>query len=384
MKIAIIGAGAAGLVAALTLSDRHEVWVFDEKKPGKKLLVTGNGRCNLSNTEIRANNVALEGVYSHFSRVKEILEQTDAARLISFFNAIGLATRTDSEGRVYPYTESAESVSAVLTMRCMENGVRFRQERVLLTRKEGVFTLVTQTGEFSFDRVVLACGNTAGRVGAFYDVLAGAHSYTKMQPALVPLETLPKLPDCDGLRCKADVRLKKGGKTVYMETGEILFRKYGFSGIAVMNASLAYRRTGADTLCFDFFPDWTDAELKEDLLRRRKIFGSDTTAVTEGLLPYRLILHFTRKYPNLSREDCFSLAEVCKNFEVKITGTLPCKDAQIICGGVDWREVDSSLQSKIEHGLYFCGEILDTEGYCGGYNLHFAFASALYVAKMLK
>ena len=403
MKIAIIGGGASGLCCAVAVGQKAleqgvnvNITVYEAKdRVGKKILATGNGRCNMLNCFATADD------YSSPLFVRDILGRFSAEYTRRFFEDMGLYTREDEEGRVYPLSNQATSVLDVLRLECQRLGVNIvcDTEITSLSKKGNGFLL--SDGKV-YDKVVLSCGGKAGAKNfGGYELLKGLGiTVTKLMPALTKLtvkdNTYTK--QLKGIRHKVALSLYIDGKKAAEEKGELLFADYGLSGIAVMQLSSVVARhfkqskTLPVVYC-DFVPDMSFGELKESLC---KIISHNKTMKAESLLigfmPKKLGetvcksvgVPLTKTVGELSAEDIKNIASASKKFAFEISALRPFEDAQVTSGGADLKEFDSNtLEAKKVKNLYCCGELLDIDGPCGGYNLLWAFASAIAVGESL-
>ncbi len=347
----IIGGGASGLACAYAAVKRGKsVLVLErEKKVGTKLLMTGNGKCNLSATDVCPEK------YNHPNFVKDILEQEDVHKFIA---DIGIMTRT-VDRRIYPYSESALTVVNKLRSALPPDVIR--TEEVERIDKKELFVV----NGYSSRAVVICTGSAATKGKASYDLAERfGHKTTELMPSLVPLVTdTTYIKGLSGLRNKVRLKLIKGEKTVAQEEGEILFRDNGISGICSMCLSTYIaRHPGKYVVSINFVPDVDAIEYcKED-----EADGILHQAVAQAVSKYAS----TKKVPLVSALTDFRLDNVA-------CGGL--KQAQVVCGGLITDDFDDRLQSKICPGLYAGGEVLDVDGECGGYNLHWAFASGLRI-----
>lgn len=391
--VAIIGAGASGLMAAIAASRvrPHSVCLLEkEARVGRKLLATGNGRCNLLNLDLSSARYHGEG-----AAVAESLLQTwTPARLMDCFAQIGLTCREEREGRVYPFSGQASSVLDVLRTACARNGVvtRTNADVIKLDRTENGFLLTLADGEtVSAGRVIVAAGGKAapafGADGSTFALLGAlGHPIEEPYPALAPL----KLPadavrGLKGVRTPVRLTLYVDGDVIKREEGEGLFTDYGLSGVAAMqlardtNAALRSHKTVTISigLCD---PDMAQAEMA----RRVVLFaGAPLETIGTGLLHSRLTLALLRAAGLSPQEpitpDCAApLARLLSDWRLPVLGTLPFAHAQITAGGAKLSAFDAeTLASRVVPGLYACGEALDVDGDCGGYNLMWAWASAI-------
>ncbi len=406
--VAIIGAGASGLAAALTIkrtNPKISVILLEKKeRAAKKLEVTGNGRCNLS-------NVACAGD-------KEVFP---------FFEESGILLRKDADGRLYPYSEDAKQLAALLTEETVFAGAEIRlssEVKKVEARPEGGFLLLLEEkGEnrsLCAEKVLLATGGKSypamGTTGDGY-VMARklGHRVIPPAPGLTAICTdLPEIRRLKGLRVKAGVKLCFYGEEIAAEVGEIQFREDSLSGICVMNLSNSVKPTGkAGELSFagyelvcDFVPDFEEETLERYLLRMsEKAGGNRSVAGTAGgAIDLCNALSSLVKRPlgeaivagtgidaekalsgfssELTEKERKALIEKVKNFRIPITGLKGWKEAQITCGGVPWEEIrEDTMESKIIPGLYFSGEITDYAGPCGGFNLHHAWLTGILAGK---
>ena len=397
--VAVIGAGASGLVAAIECArGGAETTLYEAgHRLGTKILKTGNGRCNLSNSAIRSDWDFAR--YNNPAFVKEALGELDCAAIRAFFESIGLLTFEDSEGRIYPITNSAASVVEALAWECRRlrvyiktdckvHGVRSANgddcER-LGAQRDWVVT-VDDGSEALFDKVIVATGNSF-KVPARLALPIDNKSFV-----LGPLATSGHSTEAmDGVRIRAGVTLRSGGKVAFSDTGEVLFRKYGVSGIVIFDCS-RYANYG-DELSLDLAPFLSDEELATDLAARAERYrllrptSKALLAALAGLVHGQAIpaifdycgIDVDNPPAELPVDD---LAFALKNFEMTIADLPGADNAQVTRGGVSTDTVNpTTLESLGRPGIYVCGETLDVDGACGGFNLHWAWASGLIAAR---
>jgi predicted Rossmann fold flavoprotein len=401
MKIAIIGGGASGLCCAIAAARKSVgkdvgITVYESKdRVGKKILATGNGRCNMFNAYAKAED------YSSPDFVRDILSLYDADAVRLFFESLGLYTRTDEEGRAYPLSNQAASVLDVLRNECEHLKIKILcDSEITSVRKQGKGFLLSD-GKI-YDKVVLSCGGkaVAKNFGGYELLKSMGHTVTKLMPALTKLTVRDNTytRQLKGIRHKANLRLYIDGKKITEEDGELLFADYGLSGIAVMQLSSLVARhfRVSKTLpvveC-DFVPSMSFGRLceaAEKICRYNKEMKAEN--LLTGFMPKKLgeaVLKsvgvpINTALSQLSGKDIKNIASACKDFRFEISGLRPFDDAQVTSGGVDVREFDSrTLESKKVKNLYCCGELLDVDGPCGGYNLLWAFAGGLAVGESL-
>ncbi len=417
--IAVVGGGAAGITAAITAKDAGADVVLLEKNPfvGKKILSTGNGRCNFTNA------VMDEDKYFSDDRsgLRKLLASFQTEQAVLFFRRLGIVARKTPDGYYYPISNRAKDVRS-----CLENALRMRSIPVMTdtsvrkikkapvsaakaatdTGHEGGYVIQTVSGdtkkELYAKTVILATGGMAapksGSTGDGYYFARGlGHSVIAPHPALVKLICEDKcLSALSGLRARADVRLLIDGQICCHEYGEVQFNRDGLSGIPVMSqsrlATVALDRKQSVRLLLNLFPE----DLSEDeqrLLLEELLFtsghGKTVPEALGGLLAEELISVVLKKADlskawaqtaasDLSKTEVDRLFFVMEELPFTVTGSKGFDAAQTTAGGIPLQEVDwDTLESKFSPGLYFCGEVLDVDGICGGYNLHFAWAGGV-------
>ena len=362
-RVAVVGGGAGGLAAAITAArEGAEVTIYErQNRVGKKLLKTGNGRCNLTNEQIAPE------AYNHPDFVAPVLSGCGSAELISFFRSLWLWTVSDSEGRVYPRSDTAASVLDVLRLGCAAAGAEelCSREVTELFRDAAEWRLRFQDGsETRADAVILSTGGGTALAKSL------GHRLVPFSPVLCPLKTdTAPIRGLSGLRIRARVRLLDGETELCREDGEVLFRDYGVSGIVILNMSRLAR--WGHTLSLDLLPELSEAELaaalRERTLPREELFT--------GVFHRRVGEAVRRAALSGSPE---ALARCIKDFRLSVQGPGDAAAAQVTRGGADVRGFDpATLASRLCPGLYMVGEALDIDGRCGGFNLHWAFASGL-------
>lgn len=380
----IIGGGASGLACAIQfkrINPNASVTIIEKLSiPGKKILATGNGRCNLSNTDI-----TIENYNGDRDLISLILENFGTYECLDFFKSIGLMTSSE-EGRIYPLSRNASSARDLLALECENLGVNIITGTKVnsIEKKEDMFEIQTESGVYTSKVCVMALGGKAaaqhGTDGDGYRILKSLGiRYEQIYPALVRIKT-----DADTTRALRGVRVL-GTVTVDglgSESGEIQFTDGGVSGIAVMQFSgqIAKRVANGEkpTLHFDLCPDLSHDEIL-DLLAEQK--AHNPSAKAEDILIGIMNEKLARVITAVSNNDS-DIADKVKDFTLVANGTDSYKDAQVTHGGVGSNSLmPRSLQALNVPGLFICGELLNVDGMCGGYNLHFAWGSGILAAK---
>ncbi len=382
--ILIIGGGASGLAAAIQAKrtdSKKSVTVLEHlPKIGKKILATGNGRCNLGNLN------AASHAYTNMRFASFAIEKYGTDSLVEFFESTGLYTRADSEGRLYPFSNSAASVLDALRFECENLGVTFCCEEKATEIKK-LADGYSVNGAYKAKNVIIATGGKAapsqGSDGSGYPLLKSlGHKITPLTPSLVQIKTdISKIKSLKGVRAKATLTLSTGGKS----EGEILFTDYGLSGIAAMDLSRFVKPDAKAEISIDLLPEFTQDKTKEIIIQ---ISNHNTSIPAEQMLggiihkaigttAIKSALGFMPKTAGeIKPKQAAIIAAELKDFRLKVAGTKSFNDAQVTKGGADVSEFDSrTMMSRKHSGLFACGEVLDVDGACGGFNLAWAFAS---------
>ncbi len=387
MDILIVGGGAAGLAAAIEAARFGRVTVL-EKGPrvGRKLAVTGNGRCNLSNLDLSPAHY--HGEDGDF--VLPALTRFGAEDTLRFFRELGLLTVSESSGRVYPHSDQAGSVVDVLRFAALRVAdVRCDTAVTGVRRVDDSFEVATTAGTLFCQKLIVAAGGEASpRFGGGSDgyrlLRALGHTCTARTPSLVPLKTDNALTrPLKGVRADAAVTLFDGGRELCRSAGEMQFTEYGLSGPAIFEVSREAARANAGVLRLDLLREAALSELEALLLARRDA-GLTVENLLTGILHNKLGRTLVgslgykpdRPVSSLTDGDLGRVARAVKGVELPVTGTLGMESAQVTAGGVRTAEFDPrTLESRLVPGLFACGEVLDVDGDCGGYNLQWAWSS---------
>lgn len=394
--IIVIGGGASGMTAAIMAARTGaKVTILEQNDMlGKKILSTGNGRCNLTNLNLDCNSY--RGDDPVF--VKEVLAAFGVKEALDFFSTLGVYTKCRGE-YVYPLCDQASAVREAFVMELRHLGVRIvnncHVERI--EQKKNKFHIFSENGNsvFNASRVILAAGSKASEIsgsdGSGYELAKSlGHSISLVVPALVQLRAKePFFKKLAGIRVAAEVSIYIDGSFTAHDTGELQLTDYGISGIPVFQisryAAKALREKKDVKVQIDFMPRLSLEELQCELSERRSKWGKRTAEeLLNSLFPSKLIpvllkeagLGKTLWAGKISGQEWNTFARMCKFFQVHIIETNSFGKAQICAGGVRTEEISpKTMESRLADGLYITGELLDVDGICGGYNLHFAWAT---------
>ena len=397
-EILIIGGGASGMAAAIRAAEdpEHRVTLLERQaRVGRKLLSTGNGRCNLTN--LAAAPAHYHGEDSSFCA--PALKAYPPERVLNFFAGLGLKTVTEYGGRVYPMSDHAASVLDVLRLGLERPNITVRTgtPAEALRCRAGGFRVLAGGETLSADAVIVACGGCAGsKLGGVTDgyqlLCSVGHSRTALYPALTQLRTATDYPKAlKGIRAEGTLRLLDG-ETVLGETrGDVLFTETGLSGTAVFELSRLVSGREKLTASLDFFGESGETLYAALLERRARWPENPANSILTGTVQSRLG-QMLCKYAGISGGDSIAaltdaqlrtLARAMADFRLPVTGVSGFETAQVTAGGVKTSEFDPlTLQSRLVPGLYACGEVVDIDGDCGGYNLQWAWASGLLAGEL--
>ncbi len=401
MKVIVVGGGAAGCIAAGAAGRQgHSVTVIERNsRPARKVMITGKGRCNVT------NNCSVEQFIAHVPENGRFLYSAITAftpqDTMALFEGMGIPLKTERGDRVFPVSDKAVDIVNGLVKYAKEGGARFVEGRVTqLVLEEGVCTGIRlEDGTIlPADRVVVATGGCSypgtGSTGDGYTLARQAgHTIIEPRPSLVALESPdPFCPDMQGLslkNCGLQVRDNEKKKVIYSDLGEMLFTHFGVSGPMVLSASAHMRqmRPGRYTLWIDWKPGLTPEQLDARILRDfAERSNMDLGNALGKLLPRLLIpvmlrqvqINPTKKCNAVTREERQRLAAGIKAMPVEISGFRPLAEAIVTAGGVSVKEINAkTMESKRMSGLYFAGEVLDVDAYTGGFNLQIAFSTGM-------
>ena len=386
--VAVIGAGASGLVAAISAKKAYNklsvVLIEALPKIGKKILATGNGRCNLTNLTANTKNYNTKAVSA-------VMEACPPKKIIEFFSSIGLECVSDSESRVYPMSNTATSVLDCLRFEADHLGINVMTDTKVTSVKRNSSSFIINDS-IECRKVIVSTGGKAspsqGSDGSGYPIIKSlGHTVTQLYPGLVQLTVKENLKFLKGIRVKAAVSLKdKNDRILDKSEGEVLFADYGLSGIAIMDVS----RSAKDKNCIcslDILPEMPNEAVYEFITKAKKrnplLLLEDALC---GILPkkvgYLIIKNSGFRQDitlrELKNEEINKFIYNMKNCCFTITGTRGFDSAQITVGGASFNEFDTkTLESKFAEGLYCTGELLDVDAPCGGFNLQWAWASGI-------
>ena len=398
-KIVVVGGGAAGLIAAATAAKngKNVVLLEGNKILGKKLRITGKGRCNITNNcdmqdfidNVPTNSSFLYSAFYTFTN-------EDVIRL---FNLLGVKTKVERSGRVFPASDSAHDVADALAKHAKDSGVEICcgvKVKIITAVKGGGFKIyTTKNNEIEADKVILACGGVSypvtGSDGSGFKIVSElGHTVTKLKPSLVPLVTKEKWPkEIAGLSLKnIKITVKnQDNLKIYEDFGEMLFTHFGVSGPVILSASSHIRNFENKNyiLSIDLKPALDHNVLDKRIQRDfAKFINKDFKNALYLLLPKKLIdiiislsqIQPHKKVHQITKQERQKLVNILKSLTLTIIGTRPIEEAIITSGGVSVNEINSStMESKIIKDLYFAGEMIDVDAYTGGFNLQIAFST---------
>lgn len=395
-KIAIIGGGASGLACAVelmhTVKNKEDVSVTVLERltrVGKKILVTGNGRCNLTNM-----NSASSGYRGDTDFAAVALNRFTPESNIEFFNSMGLYTRTEEEGRVYPLSNQASSVLDALRFECGRLGVQtlcdYRAVHLKTVNTSSAVKIVVNNRD-RFDYAVVACGGKAAKVhgtdGDSYDLLKMlGHNIIPPAPALVSLNCDDFTKSLKGVRSICGLNLVIDGEKALSNRGEVQFTDYGLSGIPIMQISRFVSVSPSENICIelDVAPDFDEKQIMEYLVSRRAVDTGLCENMLGGIINKQLCIALMKecsiavngRVNELSDDELQKLAKILKCWRIKVKNSRSFDFAQVTAGGADCSQFDpETMESKLVKNVFCCGEALNVDGDCGGYNLQWAWSS---------
>ena len=391
--VVVIGGGASGLVAAISAArNGAKVTIIEHKdRVGKKILSTGNGRCNLTNTYMNPACFRSDDV----SLVTDVLEKFGAENTIRFFEDLGVILK-DRNGYVYPFSDQASTILDVLRLELdnLKIDIKTEQNVKSVVKTNHQFEITTDKENYMCDAVILATGGKASSVlgsdGSGYDLAKHfGHNISPVVPALVQLKCAGDFfKQITGVRTQAKVSLYVNNVLVSSDTGELQLTNYGISGIPVFQVSryAAKALYSKESVCaeLDFLPNIEIYEFETFMKNRIQKHGQKTAEdFMTGVLHKKLTTMLLKeaKIPlhvvmnEVYEEKINQLIRLCKCFKVNVLDTNGFEQAQVCAGGVKTTEIRKTMESIYEENLYLVGELLDVDGICGGYNLQWAWAT---------
>ena len=396
-KIVVIGAGAAGLMAAGQAARRgRSVLMIDKNdRPARKVMITGKGRCNVTND--CDNETFLKNIRSNPRFLYSAIAGFSTADTMEFFENLGVRLKTERGNRVFPVSDRAADIVDALSAFAKSAGARYQKGRVekILSGAEGVEAVVLADGEtIACTDVIVATGGESypgtGSTGGGYRLARMlGHEVTRIRPSLIPIETEDSFcKEMQGLSLRnVTLTVTKGKKKIFSELGEMLFTHFGVSGPLVLSASshMDDEIMGEYVLHIDLKPGLSPEQLDARLLRDfEKYKNKDFLNALGDLLPRKMIpvmvrrsdIEGTSKVHQITRQQRRNLVELVKDFTIIPKAFRPINEAIVTAGGVSVKQVDpKTMESKLCRGLYFAGEVLDLDAYTGGFNLQIAFST---------
>jgi len=400
-KIGIIGAGASGLVTAIfAKSNNNEVIIFERNNVcGKKILATGNGRCNYFNSD---NNL-IHYESSTPNLISEIINEKTEKYVLHFFDRLGIIPQIKN-GYYYPFSNQASTIRNVLLEEAKRKGITICNDFLVtdIKRDNNKFIVISDWDQIYVDKLVIATGSYAspktGSNGMGYEFLKNmGHSIIKPLPSLVQLKTKGNfLKTWAGVRTQAVVSLYEDNKFVRSEEGELQLTDYGISGICVFNLSNKAARSLDNNkkvnICINFLP-FINEDYNIWFINQTDLTNKNINTLLLSILNEKIVevickecrIDANKKFNELDKDEQNKLISLCTNFKLEITGTKSFNESQVCSGGIPLAEVNlSTMESKIVNNLYITGELLDITGDCGGYNLGIAWRTGIVAGNSIK
>ena len=397
MNVAVIGGGAAGLMAGGFIAQKgYEVSIFDgNEKCGKKLYITGKGRCNVT------NNTDIEGYLQNVVNGKKFMMSAingfSCQDTINFFEGMGVKLKTERGNRVFPQSDKSSDIIKALLSHAKKCTLLLENKVEKIVKIEDNFLIKTSNGIYKFDKVVIATGGKSypatGSQGDGYKFAKDfGHTIVKPRTALAPIKIKDKFcSSLEGLTLK-NVKLNaKYGDKSFSQLGELLFTNDAISGPLALTLSSYISNQKEVKIFIDFKPALDDKELEERILRDiSSTPNKNMKHLLKGLLPQRLVdvfsnmlnISLTQKLNSLTKQQRLDLIMLLKNFPIIFDHVYPIESGIVTAGGVDLKEINpKSMESKLVKGLYFIGEVLDVDCLTGGFNLQTAFSTAYACSK---
>lgn len=403
MKVIVIGGGASGMVAAIVAAKNgHDVTLLEQRDHlGKKLLATGNGRCNLTNMFLKSKpweHYLFEDEYE--DKIINIFNKFGYEDTILFFKNLGLMVTNENE-LVYPLSKQAVSVLEILEYALRDNKVIVKTDEYVtkIIKDKDIFSINTSNNLYKADKVICSFGSKAqpklgGNDKGYWILENMGHAKNDIYPGLVQLTSNEKFLDkLNGVRVDAKLSLLDDNLLIYEESGQLQFTKYGLSGIVAMNISNYLPRCKKQAeVKIDMLASMNKDDLFNLLMDRKEAFkdrkiseflvGITIDKVNEVIIDI-LKLNANEKISSLTKSSIMKITECIKELSLLITGTKTFEEAQITIGGISMKNVNSNMESTIVKGLYITGETLDVHGGCGGFNLQWAFTTGAIAGELI-
>lgn len=399
-SIVIIGGGASGIAAAIEAArNGASVLVLEkEKRIGKKLLATGNGRCNITNMDPDLR-------YYHGQnprQIQAVLRQKSIEEILAFFHELGITHKVEEAGKVYPYSDQASSVLDIVRYEMERLPIKVETETKVMAiqpGKKGFLIKTNQRDRIPVKKVIIATGGKAGSPfgadGSGYELAKNlGHSIVNPSPAIVQIKLQENwLKALNGVKWQGEAIFISDGVVKRKEKGEILFTEYGLSGPPILQLGRLVGEGGSKMkVVLRLFPDWSIEAIQAEIFGRlRKCPEKPMDIALTGLLHKKMIPillklagveKVSRPSAEMPEQQIKRLIQFLCQWEMKVSGTLAWQHAQVTAGGVETSEIKaSSMESIKTSGLYLTGEVLDVDGDCGGYNLHWAWCTGLIAGK---
>lgn len=384
MDVIVVGGGASGMTAAIN-SKRcgNNVTIIEKNNIlGKKLLLTGNGRCNYYNDNMNINNF-----YSN-KDVSRFVNEDNLNKVKELFDSVGIIPRI-KDGYYYPYSNISNAIQNSLLTEINNLNIKIINEEVIDIDKNNKFIIKTNNNYYECDKLILSTGGITypktGSDGFGYKILKKFnHNIITPKPALVPLISNENVKEWKGIRVNSNIKLYINNKFITEEAGEIQLTDYGISGICIMNLSRFINKENKNTIVIDFIPNINNL-LEFINNRNKKLLNRNIIELLECLLNYKLLYFILRKihinpdnnWDNLTNKEKELLVNSLKSYKLNIIDTKDENYGETTCGGVDLDEINNNCESKKVNNLFITGEILDIDGKCGGYNLTIAWITGI-------
>lgn len=389
MKIAIIGGGPSGIIAALEIKKKYkeaEVIIYEQKEAlGKKIKASGNGRCNIGNLAQQFSS------YKNDKVVERLLKDYDQEE---YLKSLGILTKVMYDGYLYPVSESAHNVVEILLSQLEDIDVKIQLKKTLINYQahhDGVY-LSFKDEEVFVNKVIFATGGKSspqlGSDGSLFSLFQEkGYLIETLKPGLTPIRVKENINNLSGTRLKALVTLEEDGKILHEEKGEVQFKKDGLSGLVIMNISSLITRKQCKSPIMNIYllkNDGNLLDLETFLKTSLKINKPLLTYVNEKLANYFYDLANLKTNKHLSEKQLTQLFKVFTPLKFNYLNHYDFQFSQVTLGGISFVNLNDDLSSKHEPNIYFVGEVLDVDGPCGGYNLRFAIGSSLHLVKLFK